>query len=80
MELRLTQAARRHRIGRASAIEVIEAGEPQPVVTARGEDPLYWRGTDSRGRELEIVVVPLDQDMVVGLVIHVMPTALRKGN
>ncbi|MGB7981273.1 MAG: hypothetical protein WCF36_10850 [Candidatus Nanopelagicales bacterium] len=43
---------------------------------------MEWYGEDSTGRELHVVVVvlepgddPLDPDM--GLVVHVMPTALR---
>jgi hypothetical protein len=35
-----------------------------------------WVGLDDRGLELEIVVLILPD---VHLVIHVMPTALRKG-
>lgn len=75
MELRFTQAARKHRIGRAHVAYVIDHYTSSPIVTKKGEPGLYWCGLDSTGRELEIVVVPTD---TFGLVIHVMPTALKR--
>jgi hypothetical protein len=83
VELRFTQAARRHRIGRAHAIYVIDRYDPTLTSTPRGDAALEWYGEDSTGRELHVVVVivqpredPLDP--LLGLVVHVMPTALRK--
>lgn len=45
-----------------------------PTVIDGGD--LLWVGGDERGRELEIIAVPIDDDVV--LVKHVMPTALRR--
>jgi hypothetical protein len=79
MELRFTQAARRHRIGKARAIHVIEHSNPTPTVSKYGEPALEWTGDDGSGRELNIIAVvlapsgdPLAPDRA--LVIHVMPT------
>lgn len=47
------------------------------VPPAEGRDAqLYWLGLDDRGIELEIVALDLADAVVV---IHVMPTTLRKG-
>lgn len=48
------------------------------VPTEQADGKLFWIGTDNRGRELEVVGVPLpDEDIV--LVIHIMPTIYPKG-
>lgn len=85
LELRFTQAARRHRIGRGHVVFVVDRYTPTATSTPRGDAALEWYGEDSTGRELHVVVVvlepgddPLDPDM--GLVVHVMPTALRGRN
>lgn len=80
MEIRWTQAARRHRIGRAHALHVMSTVEGQPVTTDRADTGLLFVGPDDRGLELEIVaaiVRPPDRDAFL-LIIHVMPTDLRK--
>ncbi|WP_041707339.1 hypothetical protein [Acidipropionibacterium acidipropionici] len=73
MEYRFTRSSRRHRVGRGSArAALVDAGEP--VLLEDGK--LLWIGTDERGRQPEIVGVPVeDRDLV--LITHVMPTALR---
>lgn len=83
MELRFTQAARRHRIGRAHVVYVVDHHTPTPTSTPRGDPALEWYGEDSTGGELHMVVVvvepsddPLDPDL--GLVVHVMPKAPRR--
>ena len=42
----------------------------------QGPSSVYWLGLDDRGIELEIVALDLADAVVV---IHVMPTTLRKG-
>lgn len=76
MRIEFTKASRKHRIGRASVRYVMTRTTPTEWTTARGEDGWRYIGTDERGRELEIVAVDTDHDAV--LVIHVMPTALRR--
>jgi hypothetical protein len=78
MEIRFTQSARRHRVGRASARRVIEAVTPVRAVTERGDLAWWYVGCDERGRELEIVAVELNDPDPSLLVIHVMPTHLRR--
>jgi hypothetical protein len=79
-EIRFTQSARRHRIGRASARHVVATTEPTPVTTSSGANAWLYIGPDERGRELEIIaleVQPADAAQPYLLVIHVMPTKLR---
>ncbi|MEJ7704443.1 MAG: hypothetical protein WKF47_12565 [Geodermatophilaceae bacterium] len=49
--------------------------EPTASATNAGSAALLWIGTDDRGVELEIVAAVLPD---LYLVIHVMPTALRR--
>lgn len=51
-----------------------KAGTP----TVMSDGKLLFVATDDRGRELEIVAVPLEDGDL--LVIHVMPTALRRNS
>jgi hypothetical protein len=44
-----------------------------PSVMADGKLP--YVAADERGRELEVIAIPRDGDLIV---IHVMPTALRR--
>ena len=76
MKYQFTRSARKHRIGRGAAWEALKrSGEP----SEQHDGTLLWIGTDDRGRELELVGVPLpDEDLV--LIIHVMPTDFRKVN
>ena len=78
-EIRFTQAARRHRIGRASARHVMAGAEPTPVSTRGGAEAWLYTGPDERGRELEIIAVEVHPAEAAPylLVIHVMPTQLR---
>ncbi len=69
-------SARRHRIGKAHAMHVISMTDPIAVPADGDRDArLYWIGPDDRGVELEVVALDLGDEIVV---IHVMPTALRK--
>lgn len=55
---------------------------PEAVTTTRGDSASRWIGEDDRGVELEIIAVEqFDHETgeLLLLVIHVMPTALRKG-
>ena len=74
--LRWYRSARRHRIGRTHALHVITSTEPTVVPAEESLDQrLVWIGEDDRGIELEIVALDLPDAVVV---IHVMPTALRR--
>ena len=74
--LRWFQSARRHRIGRAHALHVMMTTEPLLVPAEdHADERLIWIGVDDRGIELEIVALVLADAFVV---IHVMPTALRR--
>lgn len=77
--VRSTQAARRHRVGRASARYVMTHTTPTRTTTVGGASAWLWVGPDERGRELEIIAVtvsPTDGEAFL-LVVHVMPTQLR---
>ena len=77
-EVRFAKSARKHRIGKAHVLFVLESSEPMPVLTSDGEDQkLLWIGQDDRGLELEIVAVKLVEHI---LVIHVMPRNFRRRN
>ena len=80
LEIRFTQSARKHRIGRASARHVLATAEPTAVTTTSGANAWLYVGPDERGRELEIIALevhPADGGQSYLLVIHVMPTQLR---
>jgi hypothetical protein len=81
-EIRFTQAARKHRVGRGSARHVLASTQPSAVTTTSGIDAWLYVGRDERGRELEIIAIqvePADPQRPYLLVIHVMPTHLRGG-
>jgi hypothetical protein len=75
VKYRWTQASRKHRIGRAHALHVMATATGTPATTARGEPAVLWVGPDDRGLELEGIAVRQPDQL---LIIHVMPTALRK--
>lgn len=75
MEVRWTQASRRHRVGRAHARHVMSTAIPTQTNTSSGNQALLWIGLDDRGVELEIVAAVLPDFYPV---IHVMPTGLRR--
>lgn len=81
MEIRFAQAARRHRIGRASVRWVLAHTTPTGITANRGGMAWLWVGSDERGRQLEIIAVEVqgeqDREPVL-LIIHVMPTYRRK--
>ena len=77
MEFNFSQSARKHRIGKARAVFVIESTQPIQVDGfADKPDRLVWVGPDDRGLILEIEALIL-LDCI--LVIHVMPYRFRKG-
>jgi len=74
--VRWYRSARRHRVGKAHAMHVITTTTPAQVPASDIADArLVWIGADDRGIELEIVALDLDDAVVV---IHVMPTSLRR--
>lgn len=85
MEVRFTKSARRHKIGRAHALHVMNTTVPTETVNGLGETEVRFVGPDDRGVELEIaaVVIPgRDRTDTRGtddllLVLHVMPTVFR---
>lgn len=75
-EVRFAKSARKHRIGKAHALFVLEDHEPVTFLSSYGEDQkLLWIAQDDRGLELEIVAVKLAENI---LVIHVMPRNFRR--
>ncbi|GAA4822567.1 hypothetical protein GCM10023353_33890 [Tomitella cavernea] len=75
-QIRWYRSARRHRIGKAHAMHVIDSVEAEQVDATESSDArLVWIGKDDRGVELEIVALDLDHAVVV---IRVMPTELRR--
>jgi hypothetical protein len=77
MDIKFTQSARKHRIGKARAMYVIE-NFPFTLISgeADGKIQRVWVARDDRGLELEIVAVELEDYL---LVTHVMPTEFRRG-
>lgn len=69
-DVRFTQSARKHRIGRAHVFYVMDTYEPTDAVSRHGEPALRWEGADDRGVMLEVVAVVTPDHL---LVIHVMP-------
>jgi hypothetical protein len=66
------------RTGARTCRDELEAGRLARSGTPTGEGLLYWVGIDDRGLELEIVAVELSDG--TALVIHVMPTLLRRSD
>lgn len=78
MQVRFTQSARRHRIGRARALHVTEHNEPaQLPADEQTQERLVWVGADDRGLMLEVVAIRHPDYL---LVIHVMPHSFRRRN
>ena len=77
MRIKFTQSARRHRIGKAHALFVIEHYSPRIDIGEGqdGEDQYIWIGEDDRGLELEITAIDLKEYL---LVTHVMPRDFRR--
>jgi len=58
---------------------VVSTSQPTVGVRPSGEPEYYWIGGDDRGLELEIVGVLVQTDgEPTMLIIHAMPTALRR--
>ena len=75
-EVRFAKSARKHRIGKAHALFVLDNHEPVTFLSSYGEDQkLLLIAQDDRGLELEIVAVKLAENI---LVIHVMPRNFRR--
>jgi hypothetical protein len=82
LEIRFAQAARKHRVGRASVRHVMSTVIPAGTVTTQGNRAWVYIGADERDRELEVIAVeigPRQGQSSYLLVIHAMPTSLRKG-
>ena len=76
MEIKFTQSARKHRIGKARAMYVINHFSPTYIAGDEdGEDQQVWIGQDDRGLELEIVALVLTDYL---LITHIKPTDLRR--
>lgn len=76
MPVRFVRSSRKHRIGKAHALHVIDNSPPTDLPAVEDFDPRrVWRGLDDRGLELEVVAIILPTEL---LVIHVMPTSLRR--
>ncbi|GAA5157819.1 hypothetical protein GCM10023321_36640 [Pseudonocardia eucalypti] len=74
--IKFARIARKHKIGRAHAVHVINTVSPVRHPATDDLDPrIVWVGPDDRGLELEIIALELPEML---LVIHVMPTALRR--
>jgi hypothetical protein len=75
MHIKFTQAARKHRIGKAHALFVIDNNSFLVVTSDVGRVQQVWQGLDDRGVELEIIAVVLNEYL---LVTHVMPANFRR--
>ena len=70
----MSRSARRHQIGRAHLFAALaNAGAPD-----RDGELLRWTARDDRGIELEIIGRLAKEDPNLVIIIHVMPTDLRK--
>jgi hypothetical protein len=75
-EIRFTASARKHKIGKAHALFVIENCEPVVLSDLHGDEVRWhWQGFDDRGLELEVIGIE-EADLLV--VIHVMPFNFRR--
>jgi hypothetical protein len=72
--IRVVRSGRRHKIGVAHIVAVMNAVDPIQV-----GDQLLFVGVDDRGVELEVIAVPDDKNPATLAVIHAMPTEFRKG-
>lgn len=77
MEIRFSQSARKHRIGKQRVLFVI-ANSAVEELLPEGAKPhrLLWLGVDDRGLELEVIGIPIPRGV---LIIHVMPRIYRRG-
>ena len=76
VQIRFTQSARKHRIGKHRALYVLEHYQMMQVVDDQSLDQRFrWVGFDNQGLELEIIAVATPKYL---LVIHVMPYRFRR--
>lgn len=76
MHIKFTQAARKHRIGKARVTYVVENYEYLELKSDDEKKIQYvWVAEDDRGMELEIIGVVLESYV---LITHVMPTSFRR--
>jgi hypothetical protein len=76
VRVRFTQSARRHRIGRARALHVIDTVEPTVIPADEADrERRVWVDPDDRGLELEIVAIVEPEYL---LEIHVMAYRFRR--
>ncbi len=77
MRIRLTQAARKRRIGRAHIEAAMSNAHTIETVAATDliDPQIVWIGEDDRGDELEVIAVVLPNEL---LIIHVMPTRYKR--
>ena len=77
-KIRFTRDARKHKIGQARALFVIENNEPMQMPGLfKNEMKLTWIGIDDRGLELEVIGIDDEYEIFI---IHVMPTVfIRRG-
>jgi hypothetical protein len=74
--VRWARSARKHKIGKAHALFVMDSVEPVLVPATEQRDArLLWEGNDDRGLKLEIIALDLPDRLIV---IHVMPKFERK--
>jgi hypothetical protein len=79
VSLKLTQAARKHWVVQPGSPLASATIEPTVGTRPSGEPQFSWAGPDDRGRDLEIIGVLVDIDGEPAmLIIHAMPTALRR--
>jgi len=80
VRMRMTQAARKRRIGAAHVRHVLESTDAETVTLSSGNQGLRWIGTDDRGDVLEVLGLELtDQRGEPYLLItHVMPHRYRR--
>lgn len=78
MFIKFSKSARKHRIAKGRALEVMAATEGTEALREDGATEVRWVGNDARGLELEVIGI-LKTDRNTGdtmlLVIHVMPTS-----
>ena len=74
--VRFTRSSRKHKIGQAHAPHVIRTATSTDVAgTDEFDARKVWLGLDECAVQLEIMALVLEAEL---LVIHVMPTALRR--
>jgi hypothetical protein len=71
MRLKFTRSSRRHRIGRAHAMFVVNNVEPQITTNQHEEAEYRWYDQDDRGVWITVVGIQIETDLI--LVIHVQP-------